>query len=244
MSKQTKVKLPHLCSPITYDEYLDKILLAIYKVGKAATSKEMVTKDSSLHDHVCVGRAASFLSYLALVKGERSPFDLSPSGRKIAIALMESKENVALNLWQKTLKTHSLHSELLQYIKDQGGKRGTSLGFAEHLRKLAGKDWSTKYLHEGGKRICVLFANKGLLEFNRDEDSISFPTTTPPATTETHTDETARSLAQVTSQAPTDIVTTSTLPFVVNITIEAKDADSIKQVINLVRELTGRKEPS
>jgi hypothetical protein len=239
MSKQTKVKLPHLCSPITYDEYLDKILLAIYKVGKAATSKEMVVKDSSLEDNRCTGRAASFISYLGLVKGERSPFDLSPSGREIAIALMEGKEKVALNLWRQTLKAHSLYSELQQYIEDQGGKRGTSLGFAEHLRKLAGKDWNTRYLHEGGKRICVLFANKGLLEFNRDEDSISFPTTTPPATTETPTDETVTT--QVTSQAPTDIVTTSTLPFVVNITIEAKDADSIKQVINLVRELTGRK---
>lgn len=241
MSEQTKVKLPHICSPIAYDEYLDKILLAIYKIGKAATSKEIAGKDSSLEDYICVGRAASFLSYLGLFKGERSPFELSPSGREIAIALTEGKNDVVLDLWQQTLKGHSLCSELQQYIKAQGGKRGSSLGFAEHLRKLAGKNWNTTYMKEGGKRICILFANKGLLKFNRDEDSISFPTEAPAAITG-KTQPPTTVTAQITSQASEGA--TSTLPFTINITVEAKDASSIKEVINLIRELTGRKEHS
>jgi len=238
MSTQKEVKLPHLCSPVTYDEYLDKILLAIYKAGKVATSKEIAGKDSSLEDHICVGRASSFLSYLGLFKGERSHFELSPSGREMAIALTEGKNDVALSLWQKTLKGHSLYSELQQYIKDQGGKRGTSLGFAEHLRKMAGKDWNTKYMQEGGKRICVLFANKGLLKFDRNDDSISFPSGALAATTGAPQALTTVT-TQVTSQASGGV--TGTLPFTINITVEAKDADSIKEVINLIRELTGRK---
>jgi len=244
MSAESKVKIPHLCSPIAYDEYLDKILLAIYRLGKASTSKDIVGKDSSLEDHVCVGRAASFLSYLGLTDGERSPFNLSPLGRQIAIALHEGRNEDALNLWQKALTSHSLHSELQKYIEAQGGRRGTSLGFAEHLRTLAGKDWITKYVQEGGKRLCILFASKGLLTFNRDEDAISFPTqvqapTAPPTTPSAPTTVPTTISTQVTSQAPR--MPTSTLPFTINITVEAKDADSIKEVINLIKELTRQK---
>lgn len=111
MSEQTKVKLPHLCSPIAYDEYLDNILLAMYKIGKTASSKEILQKDSSLGDNRCVGRAASFLSYLGLVEGERSRFNLSESGRDIALALEEGRQEKALSLWQQSLKAHMTYTQ-------------------------------------------------------------------------------------------------------------------------------------
>jgi hypothetical protein len=246
MSSQTKIKIPHLCSPTTYDEYLDKILLAIYRLGKASTSKDIVGKDSSLEDHVCVGRAASFLSYIGLVEGERSPFNLSPLGRQIAIALHEGRNQDALNLWQKALTSHNLYSELQKYIEAQGGRRGTSLGFAEHLRTLAGKDWVTRYVQEGGKRLCVLFANKGLLTFDRGDDAISFPTgVLPPTTPPTAPPTALPTTPPTTPPTPPGAGVRGTLAYTINIVIEAKDADSIKQVINLIRELTGRKaEPS
>ena len=240
MSELTKVKLPHFCSPIAYDEYLNKILLAIYRLGKASTSKEIVGKDSSLEDYVCVGRGASFLSYLGLAEGDRSPFNLSPLGRQIAIALHENRSEDALSLWQQTLRGHNLYSELQKYIEAQGGGRGTSLGFAEHLRTLAKKTWQTKFVQEGGKRLGSLFSNKGLINFNRDEDSISFPTEAPITARVSE----AVSAGTLTLGQPPAKIGTGALPCTINITVEAKDADSIKEVINLIRELTGRKAES
>jgi len=246
MSAEAKeVKLPHLCSPIEYDDYLDKILLAMYNVGKIATAKEIVQKESSLTDYKCVGRAASFLSYLGLVEGKKSRFNLSPSGREIALALEEKKKEKALELWQQTLKTHSLFSELKKYISDQGGKRGTSIGFAEHLRKVAEIAWGTRYLREGGKRLCVLFAKKNLLTFDRENDFISFPTGAPPPTPPSTSPVTLPTLPPTPPPTPPSGGVQVTLPYTINIVVEAKDADSIKQVINLIKELTGRKgEPS
>jgi hypothetical protein len=238
MSEQIEIKIPHLCSPINYDEYLDNILLAMYKTGKTASSKEIVQKDSSLGDYRCVGRAAAFLSYIGLVDGKRSRFNLSESGREIALALEEGRNEKALNLWQKALKAHSLYSALRKYISDQGGKRGTSIGFADHLRKLAAKEWGTRYLKEGGKRLCILFTNKGLLTFNRDEDSISFPTQPPPQKT---FPTTPPSTPPMTLTTPPSVSVQGTLPYTINITVEAKDSDSIKQLIELIKELRRQK---
>ena len=242
MSEQLEIKLPHLCSPIDYDEYLDKILLAMYKTGKTASSKEIVQKDSSLGDNRCVGRATSFLGHLGLVDGKKSRFNLSESGREIALAFEEGRNEKAHKSWQKTLKAHNLYSELEKYMSAQGGKRGSSIGFADHLRKLVGKDWGTRYLKEGGKRLCILFANKGLLTFNRDEDSISFPLQPPPQVTPPTTPP---SIPPTTLPTPPSVSVQGTLPYTINITVEAKDADSIKQLIELIKELRKQKlEPS
>jgi len=246
MSIETKVKIPHVCSPIAYDEYLDKILLALYLLGKAANSKEIVGKDSSLGDQICVGRAASFLSYLGLFKGERSHFEPSPSGRAIAIALAEGKKDVPLSLWQQCLKGHSLYSELQNYMKEQGGIQGTSRGFGEYLRKLAKKEWGTSYVKEGGKRLCILFANKGLLTFKRDEDVISFPSVAPPTPPPTPSPTPQPATPPIPPPTPTPTPPIAgvqgTLQYTINIAVEAKDAESIKQVIALIKELKGQKE--
>lgn len=242
MSESTKIKLPHQSSPVDYDEYLDKILLAMYKTGKTASSKEIIQKDSSLGNNRCVGRAAAFLSYLGLVDGKKSRFNLSELGRDIALALEEKRNENARTLWQQSLKAHYLYSELQKYLNQQGGKRGTSLGFADFLRKLAEKKWGTTFLKEGGKRLCNLFANKGLLTFNRDEDSISLQVDvvppTPPTTPPTIPPATPPSVPSTLPSAQ------GNLPYSINITVEAKDADSIKQLIELIKELTRRKPES
>lgn len=242
MSEPTKIKLPHNCSPVNYDEYLDKILLAIYRLGRASTSKDIIGKDSSLESYHCVGRAASFLSYIGLTEGERSPFNLSPSGRQLAIALHENRDEDVFKLWQQSLKGHDLYSELQKYIKAQGGGRGTSLGFAEHLRSLAKKQWGTRYVQEGGKRLCVLFANKGLLTFDRADDAVSFPSSVPPPTAPPAIPPTLQP-APPPAASPSGGVREA-LPYAINITVEARDADSIKELINLIRELEKRKAES
>jgi len=237
------IKLPHYCSPAEFDKYLDDILHTIYLLGKASTSKEIQQKNTSLGDFECLGRAGAFLNYLGLVEGKRSPFELNDNGRAIAIALTEGKGEQALKLWQQHLKEHSLYSELQNYMKIQGGATGSSLGFGEHLRKLADKKWGTNFVREGGKRLCILLSGKKLLEFDRDKDLISFPSAKPPPSPPPPKGLPATVTVPTTPQVPkTDFPTT--LPYNINISIEAKDPDSIKQVINLIRELTGRKQES
>ncbi len=249
MSASEKVKLPHFCAPIDFDVHLDKIISSIYRVGKAATSKEIVAKDNSLGDFVCVGRACSFLSYVGLLEGERSPFALSPIGREIALALEEKNTAAAINLWQQILKRHSLYSQLQKYIAEQGGKRGTPLGFGEHLRKLAQAKWSSNFVREGGKRLCVLFAGKGLLNFDRSEDSISFQQITAP-----QNETNQQNVSQNASNAsPSDLpqhaslvirnqpASLGLLSYTINVNVEAKDAQSIREVINLIKELKEQK---
>jgi hypothetical protein len=249
-----EIKFPHSCSPVEYDKYLDKILYTIYRVGKASSSKEIQQKDSTLGDHICIGRGCSFLSWLGLLKGKQSPFDFTEEGRQIAIEIAQGKEDLALNVWKKILPAHELYSELQTYMKAQGGNSGTSLGFGEHLRKLSGKSLNSNFVKEAGKRICVLLAGKGLLDFNREEDIISFPTEgtkvppKPPITPQAPSvpaTSTQPVKVNISGSPPIQANLHTNLPCNINITVEAKDPDSIKQVINLIRELTGQKsEPS
>jgi hypothetical protein len=247
MSTQ-EIKFPHVCAPVDYGTYLDSILHAIYRVGKASTSKEIQQKESSLGDFACIGRACSFLNYLGLVKGAKSHFELSTEGREIAIALAENHGEKALEVWKKTLLAHDLYKELQNYMNTQGGKTGSSLGFGEHLRKLSGKSLNTTYIQEGGKRIAVLLASKGLILFDRDNDAISFPTggkQEPVQPSQPPPSQMPPATVTIKATPQPETTPSSTLPCSINISVEAKDPDSIKQVIALIRELTGKKaEPS
>jgi hypothetical protein len=244
------IKFPHQCAPVEYDKYLDNVLNTIYRVGKAATSKEIMQRDSSLGNFICIGRACSFLSWVGLVKGERSPFDLTEEGRQIAIAIEQNKPEVVLDTWKRILKAHNLFSELNKYMQAQGGNTGTSLGFAEHLNKLSGKNLDYNFVKESGKRLCALLAGKELLIFDKDQDKISLPSEeqkppvppTPPASELPPSQSATVNITTAPQGAQTDVHTT--LPCNINISVEAKDPDSIKQVINLIRELTGRKADS
>jgi hypothetical protein len=240
------MKIPHFCAPIEFDKYLDKILVGIHKVGKPATSKEIADKIGE-KDFECIGRSCSFMNYLGLTEGERSPFNLSTQGRLIAIAFHENKPERALELWKQTLRGHNLYAELKTYIEAQGGGRGSSLGFAEHFKTLAKQDWKGKHLKEGGKRVCELFSAKGLLTFDLNEDSISFPPPTSslpagnqPQTTHipasSHPDESTGGTLQVQNKPSSNV-----LAYNINITVEAKDAQSIKEVVSLIRELKEQK---
>lgn len=250
----TEIKFPHYSSPVDYDKFLDGILLTIYRVGKAATSKEIEQKESSLGDHIAIGRACSFLSWMRLVNGNHSPFELTETGRDIAIAMAQNKASDALAIWKKILFAHPLYLELQSYMKTQGGNAGTSLGFGEHLRKLSGKNLNSTFVKEAGKRICVLFGAKGLIEFNRKDDIISFPTGTDggikDGTNDQQSDEIAAGreiskigTATILHKDGEGIATTfnSVLPCNITVTVEAKDPESIKQVIELIRELTGKR---
>jgi len=148
-------------------------------LSKASNTKELKERDSSLPQRRTIGRGLSYLDYLGVVKrkGGKGIYELTDDGRKIGVALYQNENEKADEIWRGLLKNHSLHKHIQNYIQEKGGGiRGSSIGLAEYLRELSGEDWKTGFLRAGGQRLCELFAARGLLTFDREEDSMFLPT--------------------------------------------------------------------
>jgi len=174
---EKEIKLPHLRLPADLHSFLDKLILNLYKLSKPSSAKELKEKDSSLPDPVTISRGLSYLDYLGIIiRSGKGIYELTDEGRKIGIEQYQDKIENADEIWRRILKKHPLYLHIKKYIQVKGGGvRGSSIGLAEYLRDLAGKDWKTTFLKAGGQRVCNIFASKGLLTYDKKEDSISIP---------------------------------------------------------------------
>ena len=175
---ETEIKLPHRTLPVDLHPFLDRLTLDLYKLSKASTAKELKEKDSGLPNPITIGRGLSYLEYFGVVKhsGGKGIYELTDDGRKIGIELYQDRNEKADEIWKRILEKHVMYKHIQNYIqKKGGGVRGSSIGLAEYLRDLANADWKTGFLKMGGQRLCNIFAGKGLLTYNREEDSIFLP---------------------------------------------------------------------
>jgi len=173
-----EVKLPHLRLPVQLAQFSDKLISVLYKLSKPSSAQELKQKETGLPDPLTIGRGLSYLEYLGIVRrtGGKGIYELTDDGRKIGIELYQNNKANADDIWRTLLKSHPLYGYIQEYIqKKGGGVRGSSIGLGEYLRDLAGEKWTSTFVKEGGKRLCDIFADKGLLVFNADEDSISIP---------------------------------------------------------------------
>jgi hypothetical protein len=174
----TEMKLPHSSLPADISPFLDKLVLDLYKLSKAATPKELKEKDSGLPDPIVTGRALSYLEYLGIIKrsGGKGVYELTDGGRKIGIELYQNNNAKADGIWKEILMNHPIYKHIQEYIKQKvGGVLGSTIGLAEYLKEIANEKWKTGFLKEGGKRLCNIFSAKGLLTYDTKEDSISIP---------------------------------------------------------------------
>jgi hypothetical protein len=256
MEQKTEIKIPHLSAPVDYADFLDKILSAMYALTKPSSSKEIQGKDSKLADSQSIGRGASYLVYLGLAteKGHRGKFELSDKGRTIEVEKVQGKGEEANRIWAKVLSEHPLYGFIGSYISEKGGGiQGSSIGLAEYLRQLRGANWSSAFIREGGKRLCRLYASKGLLSFDADKDVITLiALTAPPQVVPDKSGQTqslVKPFAQV-QQVPVgvnqSVVPSSpsyglTTNVSIEISIDAKDDTSVSNLIDLIRALRGEK---
>lgn len=176
MLSSSEIKLPHLRLPAEIHSFFDKLILDLYRLSKSSTAKELKEKDSSLLEPRTIGRALSYLTYLGLVKraGGKGIYELTDNGRKLGIELFQNNHENADKIWKDILSNHPIYELIKKYIEEKGGGiRGSSIGLAEYLRDKGGFDWKTSFLKAGSHRLCTLYSAKGLLSFDKEEDSIS-----------------------------------------------------------------------
>lgn len=188
MSKEVSVTLPHFQLPADLGDYLDKLILTYNSLAKPSTSAEFLKKNKELEKRGIVGRGLAYLVQLDLMKrAGRGKYDPTASGQTIRKALVSGGNTQ--QAWQAELKKHKLFAMMQDYLKEVEDV-GTAVGFGNHVRTAEGRNWARQFTEDGGRRICSLFASKGLINYDENTGNFSFK-------------ETAVTAVQVVSEQPT-----------------------------------------
>lgn len=170
LAKDVSVTLPHFQLPADLGEFLDKLILTYHSLAKPSTSAEFAKKNKDLGKHRIVGRGLAYLVNLGLMKKAGGGYDLTSSGQLVRKALV-SKTNVQ-QAWQLELKKHGLFKMMQDYLKQEEGM-GTAVGFGNYVKTTEGKNWAKQFTEDGGRRICSLYASKGLMNYDEETGSVS-----------------------------------------------------------------------
>lgn len=243
--------------PLPYNigmDKLDLIVKAFFQAG--ADTQKVSAKDllgrTGLNVNTIKGNI-KFLSAIGILKPgeEKDSYMFEPKGATYAKALATNDDKTFSEVL-KELMTNSYLKELIDYAELQKSSGLTFEQLFQHIRGMARLKEDPKYgtrgiaspYSTGIAALIDLLARAGIVsqDIIEKKEAVRMPTS-------------VRKVAQKTEQQPsagTRITTTigptqgtvTNFPFTLNITIEAKDPESIKQLISLIRELRGQIEQS
>lgn len=237
--------------PLPYNIALDKL----DKIVKAFFQAQADTKNVSAND--LKGRTGlnlntikgntKFLIAIGILKAteDKDSFSFAPTGAEYARALASNEEQKFSALLKELLTTSYL-TELVDYIELQGA----SLTFEQlfqHIKAMARLKEDSKFgargiaapYATGISTLIDLLCRAGIV--SQDiivKKEVARPTTTSRRTPQKSEKQTSKE-TQKTPIEPIQGIMTN-VPFTLNITVEAKDPESIKQLINLLKELKGQ----
>lgn len=154
--------------------FLDELLRA------AATSRKIIDAHKIRRrfpekPHIAiVSTGLSYLAYLGALKKIRRGYKTTRIGRKIGKLIAQDNIEEANIAWGELLKRHRLHRVFQRYFAKNDGRQGTIEDFGVYLRNRAHAKWNIPTIRSRVSRLCELFADKGLIEYqNGDLSPIS-----------------------------------------------------------------------
>jgi hypothetical protein len=138
-----------------------------------------------------VSTALSYLAYLGALKKIPKGYKPSRLGKKIGKLLAQESLEEANLAWSKLLSRHKLFGIFKRYFSTRNEELWNLEDFSLYLRKRAHAKWNLSGTRSRVSRLCELFAEKGLIEYQnghlspidleREEpDKVSIPTLTSP----------------------------------------------------------------
>jgi len=141
-----------------------------------------------------VSTGLSYLAYLGAFKKIHKGYKLSCLGRKIGKLLAQERLEEANLAWSELLKRHRLFGVFNRYFSANNEELWTLDDFGSYLKRRAHAKWDLSGARSRVSRLCELFAEKGLIEYQNnhlspidfkgekpDTFDVAPPTTQPPA---------------------------------------------------------------
>ena len=230
--------------------FLDELLRMVATSRKKPVDAHRIRRRLPEKHHIAiVSTGLSYLSYLGALKKVPDGYKPSRLGKKIGRFLAQDHTDEANVVWRELLIRHRLFGVFKKFFSTRGNKHRTIEDFGLYLRKRAHSKWKIPAIRSRISRLCELFAEKGLIEYqnghlspiDQEEKELAIldapPQTSKPQTTLPNS--TSRGLLDglttKSSQAAkaSSLITANSWPVRIEIKLEISDKAS-KEVIAMI----------
>jgi len=149
--------------------FLDELLKMAATSRKIVDAHKITRRLPEKYHIAIVSTGLSYLVYLGALKKVHSGYKPTPLGKKIGKLLAKDHLEEANATWNELLKRHRLFQVFNKYFSSKDNKQGTLEDFGLYLRKRAHAKWDISAVRSRVSRLCELFAEKGLIEYQNDD---------------------------------------------------------------------------
>lgn len=147
-------------TPAFFDELLKKASTS-RKIIDARTIRARLPEKYSIG---VVSTGLSYLAYLGALKKVPKGYKTSRLGKRIGKLLVKDSPE-AKTLWAELLKRHRIYRIFKRHFSLKANEPSTIEDFGTYLKKRAHANWNIKSARSRISRLCELFADKGLIEY-------------------------------------------------------------------------------
>ena len=145
--------------------FLDELLKTVATSRKIADAHRIRRRLPEKYHIAIVSTGLSYLAYLGALKKVKRGYKPSRLGKKIGKLLAKDRTEEADVEWGKLLRRHKLFKIFQKYFSRSDNKHGTIEDFSLYLRKRAHAKWNVSAIRSRVSRLCELFAEKALIEY-------------------------------------------------------------------------------
>ena len=144
--------------------FFDELLIKASTSRKVINAKKIRSRLPEKYSIAVVSTGLSYLAYLGVLKKVPKGYKTSRLGKRIGKLLVKDSPE-AKTLWAEILKRHRIYRLFRRYFSLKANETSTIEDFGAYLKKRAHANWNIKSARSRISRLCELFADKGLIEY-------------------------------------------------------------------------------
>lgn len=161
--------------------FFDELMKMVMTSRKETDAKKIRRRFEHKYHIAIISTGLSYLEYLGALKKTLKSYRPTRLGKKIGRFLIQDQLEEANSAWRKLLRRHKLFGVFQTFFTSKYNQNGTLEEFARYLRKRAHARWKIDAIRSRVSRLCELFAEKGLIEYEHNHitltnsESVQFP---------------------------------------------------------------------
>lgn len=148
--------------------FLDELLKTVATSRKTIVSRKIRLRLEQKYHIGIVSTGLSYLAYLGALKRIHKGYKPSRLGKKIGKLLAQERLEEANLAWSELLKRHRLFGVFKRYFSTNSEQLWTLEDFSSYLKRKAHAKWNLSGARSRVSRLCELFAEKGLIEYQNN----------------------------------------------------------------------------
>ena len=148
--------------------FLDELLKTVATSRKVIVPRRIRLRLEQRYHIGIVSTGLSYLAYLGALKKIHKGYKPSRLGKKIGKLLARERLEEANLAWSELLKRHRLFGVFKRYFSTHSDGQWTLEDFSSYLKRRAHAKWDLSGARSRVSRLCELFAEKDLIEYQNN----------------------------------------------------------------------------